>query len=163
MGYIFSSEGLFPEPQQVNSILHMKPPSDTSEVRSLLGLVIYCSKFVPNFAANIEPLRQLTPQKAEFIQNREQESAFNKIKTFISKGSVLSYFHPAFEKQIVADARKQGLRAALLQKKPANSFFQPVAFASPSLLDAETRYSQTERETQLCYSRVNDSKTMCME
>ena len=59
---------------------------------------------------------------------------------------VLSYFHPAFEMKIVADARKQSLGAVLLQKKPANSFFQPVAVASPSLLDAETRYSQAERE-----------------
>ena len=63
-----------------------------------------------------------------------------------SKASVLSYFHPAFETKIVADASKQGLGAALLQKNPANSFFQPVPFASRSLSNAETRYSQTERE-----------------
>ena len=84
MGHILSSEGLFPEPQKVNSILHMKPSSNTSEVRSFMGLVIYCSTFVPNFAANTEPLTQLTRQKADFIWNREQESAFSKIKTFIS-------------------------------------------------------------------------------
>ena len=39
MGHILSSEGLFPEPEKVNSILDMKPPSNTSEVRSFLGLV----------------------------------------------------------------------------------------------------------------------------
>ena len=55
------------------------------------------------------------------------------MKTFTSKVPVLSYFHPAFETKIVADACKQGLGAVLLQKKPtANSFFQPVAFASRS-------------------------------
>ena len=57
MGHILSSEGLFPEPEKANSILHMKPPSNKSEVRSFLGLVTYCSKFVPNFAAITEPLR----------------------------------------------------------------------------------------------------------
>ena len=51
-----------------------------------------------------------------------------------------------FETKIVADASNQGLDAILFQKNPANSFFQPVAFASRSLSDAETRYSQTERE-----------------
>ena len=78
--------------------------------------------------------------------NGEQESAFSKIKTFISKAPVLSYFHTAFENKIVADARKHGLGAVLLQKDAKNSVFQPVGFASRSLSDAETTYSQTERE-----------------
>ena len=146
MGHLLRSEGLFPEPEKVNSILHMKPPSNTSEVRSFLDLATYCSKFAPNFAAITEPLRRLTYQKAEFIWAGEQESAFSKIKTFISKAPVLSYFHPAFETKIVPDASKQGLGVALLQKIPGNSFFQLVAFSRCSLSDTETRCSQTKRE-----------------
>ena len=57
MGHILTSEGLLPESEKVNSILHMKQPSNTSEVCSFLGPVTYCSKFVPNFAAITEPLR----------------------------------------------------------------------------------------------------------
>ena len=124
MGHTISSEWLFPEPEKVNSILHMKPPSNTSEVRSFLSLVTSCSKFVPNFTAITEPLRRLTRQKAEFIWTGKQESAFSKIKTFISKAPVLSYFHPAFETKIGF----KGLGAS--KKTPANSFFQPVPFAS---------------------------------
>ena len=58
----------------------------------------------------------------------------------------MSYFHAAFETKIVADASKQGLGAVLPQKNPENGVFQPVVFASRSLSDAQTRYSQTERE-----------------
>ena len=61
-GAYLSSEGLFPEPEKVNSILNMKPPSNTSEIRSFLGLVTYCGKFIPNFATITEPLRRLTRQ-----------------------------------------------------------------------------------------------------
>ena len=57
MGHILSSEGLFPEPKKMNFILNMKPPSNTSEVRSFLGLVTYCGKFIPNFATVTESLR----------------------------------------------------------------------------------------------------------
>ena len=85
MGHILRSEGLFPEPEKVNSILHMKPSSNTSEVRSFLGLVTHCSKFVPNFAAITEPLRRLTRQKADFIWTGEQESACSKIKLSFPK------------------------------------------------------------------------------
>ena len=58
----------------------------------------------------------------------------------------MSYFHPAFETIIAVDAIKQGLDAVLFQKNPENNVFQRVAFASRSLSDAETRYSQTERK-----------------
>ena len=64
-------------------------------VHSFLCLVAYCSKFVPHFAAITEPLWRLTRQKADFIWTREQESTFSKIKAFISKATILSYFHPA--------------------------------------------------------------------
>ena len=56
MGYILSSEGLSPEHEKVDSILNMKPPSNTSEVRSFLGLASYCGKFIPNFETITEPL-----------------------------------------------------------------------------------------------------------
>ena len=59
--------------------LKRKPPSNISEVRSFLGFVSYCSKFIPNFPTITE---RLTRQKAGFVWNEEQESAYNKIKTF---------------------------------------------------------------------------------
>ena len=122
----------------------MKPPSNTTEIRIFLGLVTYCGRFIPIFATITEPLRQLPCQKADFVWNGE--NAFSKVKTFISKAPVLSYFHPAFEIKIVSGDSKQGLGAVLLQKNPENSVFQPVAFAIRSLLDAQTRYSQSQRK-----------------
>ena len=56
MAHILSSEGLFPEPGKVDSILNMKPPSNTSKVCSFLDLVTYCGKFIQNFATITEPL-----------------------------------------------------------------------------------------------------------
>ena len=75
---------------KADSILNMKQPSNTSKVRSFLGLVTYCGKFIPNFAAITKPLRWLTRQKAYFAWNEKHESTYNKIKTFISKATVCS-------------------------------------------------------------------------
>ena len=146
MGHILSSERVSPEPKNVDSISNMKPPLNASEVRSFLVLVTYCGKFIQNFATITEPLGRLTCQKADFVWNGEQESTFSKVKTSISKASVLSYLHLTFETKIVAVTSKPGLGAVLLQKNPENSAFPSVAFASNSLLDVEIRYSQTERE-----------------
>ena len=51
-----------------------------------------------------------------------------------------------FEKEVVSNPSKQGLGAVLLKQNTENSIFRAVAFASCSLSDAETRYSQTEPE-----------------
>ena len=107
IGHILSSEGFFTESEKVDSILNMKPPSNAS----FSGLATYYDKFIPNFATITESLKRLTRQKADFEWNGEQESGFSKIKTFISKALVLSYFDPAFETKIVADASKEGLDA----------------------------------------------------
>ena len=82
MEHILSLKGLFPEPEKVDSNLNMKPPSNTSEVHSFLGLVPFCGKFIPNLATITKPMRC---QKANFVWNGEQRSAFSIIKTYISK------------------------------------------------------------------------------
>ena len=84
----------------------MKPPSNISEVRSVLGLVTYCGKFIPNFATITEPLKQSTRQKTDIVWNEEQESAFIKIKNFNLEAPVLSYFHPAKPKLLLMPASK---------------------------------------------------------
>ena len=60
--------------------------------------------------------------------------------------TTLNHFHPTFRTKIVADASKEGLGAISPEKNRENSVLQPVVFASCSLLEPETIYSQTERE-----------------
>ncbi|RXN24365.1 Retrovirus-related Pol polyprotein from transposon 412 [Labeo rohita] len=59
-GFIFSAGGVSADPKKVDAIYHAKKPKDAAEVRSLLGIANYCSRFIPNFATVTEPLRKLT-------------------------------------------------------------------------------------------------------
>ena len=121
-----------------------------------MGLVNYWGIFVSNFATITQQLRQLTRQKlilyrlgnrkASLVKFRHVKLVkLSKISKIISKAPVLSYFHP-LETKTVTDVSKQGLGAVLLRKNSENNVFWLVAFNSCSLPDAETRYSQTERE-----------------
>lgn len=49
-GHVFSSKGIQPDPTKVSATLDASPPSSASEVKSLLGLVTYCGRFIPNIA-----------------------------------------------------------------------------------------------------------------
>ena len=53
---------------------------------------------------------------------------------------ILSYYDPKEELVIQCDASQKGLGAALLQKG------KPIAYASRSLTDTETRYAQIEKK-----------------
>ena len=52
----------------------------------------------------------------------------------------MPYFDPSQPTELIVDASPVGLGAMLCQKQ------QPIAYASRSLSDTESRYSQTERE-----------------
>ena len=145
MRHILSSEGLFTEPKKVDSVLNMKPTSNTNEVHSFLDLVTYWGKFISHFTTSTEPLRGLACPKGEFVWNEEQESAFSKIKVFIFK--VHLAFNSALKTKIVASASKQDLDTVLFQRTLKIVFFNQQLFASCFLLGSETRYSRTERET----------------
>ena len=59
-GYVFSKEGISPDPKKVEDGVNLQTPSTASEVRSLLGMTNYCSGFIPDYATKTEPLRKLT-------------------------------------------------------------------------------------------------------
>ena len=59
-GYTISAAGIRPTAQSVAAIHNGRKPSNASEFRSFLGLVNYCSRFIPNFSTIAAPLRRLT-------------------------------------------------------------------------------------------------------
>ena len=73
-----------------------------------------------------------------------QTDAFNKVKDKLTSHRVLTWYDPAAETKLTADASAYGLVAVLLQKH--ETAWKPVAYASRSMTKAETRYAQIEKE-----------------
>ena len=59
-GYVFSADGMSPDPNKVQEIINLAIPSTVSEVRSLLGMANYCRRFIPSYSTITQPLRELT-------------------------------------------------------------------------------------------------------
>ena len=56
-GHIFSSTGPRPNPRKVDLTIHKaRPPQNHREVKSLLGMTQYVSRFIPNYATITTPL-----------------------------------------------------------------------------------------------------------
>ena len=145
-GYVFSEDGISPDPKKVEDIVNLQAPTNASEVRSLLGMVNYCARFIPDYATKMEPLRRLTHKGQPWNWTYEQERALAQLKDALASSPVTAYFDPAKEAEISVDASPVGLAAILSQVNTQTGESHVITYASRSLTETEQRYSQTERE-----------------
>ena len=143
-GFIFSDGGVSADPKKVDSIRQADKPKDAAEVRSLLGMANYCSRFIPDFATVTEPLRKLTRKSTPWQWGAEQDAALSTLRESLTSETTMAYFDPNRETELIVDASPVGLGAILLQKNKEKKHI--IAYASRALSDVERRYSQTERE-----------------
>ena len=139
-GMVFDKDGIKPDPGKVEDIHSIPSPNNKQQLQEFLGIATYMGPFIPNLSHHTAPLREILKKDAEFEWSANQQSAFNKIKELICQETTLSYFNPEKETVVQVDACTYGLGAALLQDG------KPIAFASKSLTETESRYANIERE-----------------
>ena len=144
-GYIFSADGISPDPDKVAALQKVEPPASKEEVRSFLGLAGFDSQFIPGYDTTSEPLRDLTKKDVFFHWGEAQRQAFHAITNAISETTLLTYYDPKEETALFTDASPVGVNAILAQKDE-NGCYRPVNIASRSLNETEQGYDQIERE-----------------
>ena len=139
-GMVFSAQGISPDPAKVEAVKKANPPSSVSEVRSLLGMTNYVSRFIQNYADIVAPLRELTHKDVKFQWEEVHQQALDKLKDSLTSNDVMAYFDLNKETVLLVDASPFGLGAVLTQDGKV------LAYASKALSSVEKRYSQIERE-----------------
>ena len=145
-GHVFSEKGVSACPKKIKAIQAMTPPSNVSELRSYLGMVNYCGRFIKDLATVTAPLRQLTKKHVTFEWKPCHQEAFEKLQSLLTEKKVMSYFDLSKHTELIVDASPTGLGAILLQSTPGKDDSRVIAYASRALTEVEQRYSQTERE-----------------
>ena len=139
-GHTFSSNGVQADPSKIETIKNMQPPKNVSEIKSLLGMTQYVSRFIPNYASITAPLRTLTHQNVTWKWQTEQENALKNLQHKLTSDRVMAYFDQSKPTTVIVDASPSGLGALLTQDG------RVILYASRALSSVESRYSQTERE-----------------
>ena len=141
-GAEYSAEGMHPCLKKIQGITEMTPPIDKQQLSSFIGMVTYMGNFMPHLSHHTEPLRAMLKQDAVFAWDEVANASFQKIKDLIAKSATkpLRYFDQRKPVTVQADASQRGLGTCFLQEG------EPIAYASKSLTDTETRYANIERE-----------------
>ncbi|GFS53089.1 retrovirus-related Pol polyprotein from transposon opus [Nephila pilipes] len=129
-----------PDPEHIKAIVAMSTPKSKTEVRRLLDMVNFLSKFINNVSKVTTPLREIIHENVEFNWGKEQELSFVNIKELLAKAPILKVFSASDEIIIQCVSSKDGLGSCLNQKG------QPVSFVSRSLTNSEKNYAQIEKE-----------------
>ena len=147
LGHWLTQEGVKPDSGKLQAIADMPAPKSLTDVQRFLGMITYMGKFIPQLSQITEPLRSLA-KRTPFQVDPQLLDAFTSAKEAITSSlRCLAYFRPSPDvpTAISCDASPFGLGAILWQKSGQGQWL-PVTCASRSLADAETRYSQLERE-----------------
>ena len=146
---MWSAQGIQPDPAKTRAIQEAPLPTNVSELKSFLGVCGYVSKFIPNYADLVEPLRRLTRKSVKWRWEKEQAQSFNDLKHALSSKPVLACFKLGSPTVLVSESSPVGLGGVLLQEQDSGEL-KPIAYISRSLSPTEGRYSQIERQALGC-------------
>ena len=144
-GMIYGADGTRPDPEKVEALHYMTPPTNKEELVSFLCMMQSNSDFLPNFAKTSAPLRELTKSRVHFKWSANHQKCFDDLIAEFKEDMLLRYFDMAKPIFIFLDAHITGLGVTLAQGATIKSA-KPVACASRTTNAAEARYSQLDLE-----------------
>ena len=157
LGFIFDSEGRYPDPENIRAILEMPPPTDIQTLRSFLGLISYYSSFLQSLHEVRGPMTSLLRKDTPWNWSAHCQSAFEKLKSMLSSEMLLTHYNPKLPIIVAADASNYGVGAVLTHIFP-NGSEEAVAHASGTLTELEKNYNQIEKRSigdNLCSEEIS--------
>ena len=139
-GHRITKDGVKVDEAKVQAIRNMPKPVDVAGVRRLCGMTQYMSRFLPDLAETLEPIRALTQKDTPFVWPTECENAFATLKKILSESPCLAYFDATKEVVIQVDSSKHGIGAVLLQEGC------PAEYTSRAFSPSERNWAQIEKE-----------------
>ena len=131
----------------MEAIRNLKTPTNSKELLTALGMITYLNWFTSKLADLTAPLRKLTKKDIHFHRDKKDQNALEAIKQELTTARLLSFYDSNSDTKTIlqCDASQIGLGAWIRQiyKQGQEKI---VEMGSRPLTDAESRYSNIERE-----------------
>jgi transposase InsO family protein len=150
LGHVISGEGLAVDPAKTRLISEWPVPSNINEVRTFVGMVQYCKRFLPNLARLLTPITALTAKDRPFVWTPECQTAFTTIKHLLVTAPVLAMPDPSKPFQLYSDASVDGTGGILMQDG------RVIAYTGRKFTDTQRNWTTTEQEL---YALVSNFET----
>ena len=125
LGHVIDDKGFHTSPKKVAAVQEAPPPRNQQQLRSLLGLLHYYGKFIPNLATLLHPINQLMKSGRNWNWSSECEQAFAQAKKLLSSAEVLAHYNPSLPLRLATDASAYGIGAVISQMAPSDQLPMP--------------------------------------
>ena len=83
LGYLITDWGIEINPDQIDAVKRLKPPSNPKEVQILTGMLAALNQFISKFADRFRPFYQLLKKWKGFQWDEECDIAFRDLKDYL--------------------------------------------------------------------------------
>ena len=90
LGHTISQAGIAVDPDKVQEVMNLKPPTTVRLIRSFLGLAGYYRRFIPDFSRIVKPITELLKKEAKFVRGQKCEDAFHALRQHLTTAPVLA-------------------------------------------------------------------------
>ncbi|CAB1105069.1 unnamed protein product [Ectocarpus sp. CCAP 1310/34] len=153
LGHIISAEGISVGKDRIKAVQNLPTPRCLKDLRSVLGVVNFVRRFIPDYAEITNPLVELTRKeyatKSRFVKawNKSHDASFAHLKRLLTSAPVLHF--PDFDREFVVhvDASEHGCGAFLAQPSKADpESLDMIAYYSHRFKHGQRHYSASMKE-----------------
>ncbi|KMQ85815.1 gag-pol polyprotein [Lasius niger] len=163
LGYLVAAEGTQPLPEKIEAIKRFPTPTNARQLCQFLGTINFYRRFIPKAAEDQATLNEALKRphskgKKPIEWTQEMDQAFERCKDSLSRATLLAHPDPAAELAVTTDASATAIGAVIQQRTQEG--WQPLAFLSKKLSEAQTKYSPYDRELLAIYTTVKHYRHM---
>ena len=143
-GSLYGKDGIRPDPSKIEDISKMPTPQDKEDLQRFIGLVNYLTAYIPHFADNVSPLRELPKKGVPFAWHEDHQRTYDNLKRCIGSESCMSYG--------TTHRRKRYLRLTPYRNGWVHAFYRKINISRLHRRHSHRHsqhnyYSNIERET----------------
>src|SRR5512144_2875025 len=89
LGFLVSARGIEANPEKIQAIERMRPPSKLRDVQCVAGCMAALSRFISRLGERALPLFKLLKRPRPFVWMEEAEQALNQLKAYLTSPPIL--------------------------------------------------------------------------
>jgi hypothetical protein len=142
-----SKRGIQANPQKIDALRRMQPPSSRKEVQRLTGRIPSLNRFISKAAERSLPFFKVLRANSTFQWGSEQQQAFDDLKKYLEDAAVMTKPSPKAELLLYIAATDSAVSAILVEEwKEADALKQfPIYYVSEALSGSKLFYSEMEK------------------